>query len=87
MFKTEIKEIEKRKIIAMWDMKPLQIGRIVETGFEHNGEFVMRTASTDKFEIMSLSKPKENGCWTYSCEFEVELLPPGTQIILEITED
>jgi hypothetical protein len=42
-------------VISMGNMKPLQIGVIVSDPY--NGHIVMRTASTDRFELMDLTNP------------------------------
>jgi hypothetical protein len=69
MFKMKsAKEADRRNIVLMKDMKPLEIGRIVTSKITHcySGEIVMRTASKDKFEVMSLSHPAIDHCWTGS---------------------
>lgn len=67
--------LTKQTIVKMRDMRPLQIGRIVRsTVRSYIGEIVMRTASTDKFEVMSLSNLKEDVCWLGADGGDVELL-------------
>lgn len=76
---------QQKRIIPMEDMKPLQVGRIYDKDCtEYNGHFVMRTASTSKFEVMSLSHPGADTCWSGSPTLLVELLPPGEKITLEL---
>jgi len=70
--------------ICMGDMKPLQIGVIVDN--MSNGHVVMRTASKGRVEIMDLTQPGADGCWDGHCTLRVRLLWPGTKIVLEVTE-
>ena len=76
---------QQKRIIPMEDMKPLQVGRINDKDCtRYNGFIVMRTASFDKFEVMDLSNPGANDCWSGSSTLLVELLPPGEKITLEL---
>lgn len=84
MFKL-ITEKESKKTIPMPEMKPLQIGRI-KSGEECLEDIVMRTASLDKFEVMDLSCPGKDSCWESPNSIDVELLPVGSRITLEVTE-
>ena len=60
------------KRIPINKMKPYDIAYIPT----RNDEIIMRTASTTKFEVMSLSKQRPNRCWTeLSAGLEVTLLP------------
>jgi len=80
-------EKEAPQIVAMKDMNPLQGGRIVALqGSEFNGSYVCRTASTDKFEVMNLSRPGANRCWTAlsARDIKVRLLLPGEEITLKL---
>lgn len=65
-------------IVNMSKMKPLQIGRIVKSIVpDYIGEVVMRTASFQQFEVISLSDYGEDKCWTnpQACiEIIVELM-------------
>lgn len=77
-------ENEKR-IVEMKDMKPLQIGQIIDNN-GYKGEIVMRTASYGKFEVIRLTDSGEDHCWTFrECGIKVELFPPEKKIILEIS--
>ena len=80
-----IKVIDKSNVILMDDMKPLQIGTIVNGPSCYNGDIVMRTASTDKFEVMDLTVPGEDGCWTSFTDLEVKLLPIGQKVTIELS--
>lgn len=68
--------------IKMIDMQPLGVGRIAN-GY-YKGCIVMRTASSDNFEVMDLTESRVDGCWTCASTIEVELLPVGEKIVLEI---
>ena len=76
--------------IPMSEMKPLDIGVITSTTMEQNvpyiGKLVMRTASNLYPEVMLLSNPREDNCWTSPLvpDIRVRLLKPGTQITLEV---
>jgi len=61
--KIEIKEIKDPLIREMGDMRPWEIGQVVTEG-SYQGHYLMRTASTDQFEVMDLSDPSEDSCWT-----------------------
>lgn len=75
------------RIIKMSDMKPLQVGRVVSDG-RHKGKIVMRTQSSSTFEVLDFSG-EENSHWNSMSAnaFEVELLPPGEKITLEISNE
>lgn len=73
---------EDEKIVEMLDMKPLQIDTYDDGS---KVMYVMRTASTSKFEVMDLSDPGADLCWTnVSRGCEVRLLAPGEKIMLEL---
>ena len=69
----------KDRIINMADMKPLQVGVIVDTG-----QYVMRTAHCDKFEVMRLFEPGIDCCWNEYCRLKVRLLNKGEKITIEL---
>jgi len=48
-------------------LKPLQVAEVI--GGMCDGAIVMRTASWEKFEVMIISNPGPNRCWTnqYTC--------------------
>jgi len=73
--------------IPMHEMKPLEIGIITSAG-GYNNTCVMRTASTCKFEVMNLSDPGEDCCWTSTVDckpsLKVKLLPSGHKLQLII---
>lgn len=85
-----IKIIEKKTtdslIIPMSEMKPLQVGVIVD-GI-HKGFVVMRTASIFQVEIMDLSNPRKDSCFTSPIpNLQVKLLAPGEKIVVELSND
>jgi hypothetical protein len=83
-FKAIVSGNTKPKTILMSEMEPGQLGRILAGRHEHH--IVMRTLSTEDVEIMDLSDPTPDSCWT-GCipDRVVELLPPGTivQLLVE----
>lgn len=86
MFKTELQMPYDTKIIKMSDMKPGQMGKIIE-GSIHINSVIMRTFNTMLTEVMNLSSPGINSCWTNikdRPDIKVQLLPKGSKIILEV---
>lgn len=73
---------KKSRIVSMSSMKPLQIGQIVQG--EDVGHYVLRTASVDRFEVIDLSEPREDGCWMNNPTLRVRLLNPDEFIVLEL---
>ena len=89
MFTSEIRD-EKNTCFRMKDMKPLQVAKIVDGDYPYYSNLiVMRTASTSHFEVMVIwPNPKVNSCWTgENCNLLVQLLHPGTKIILTVKEE
>lgn len=53
-------------------MEPLEICIISDDRAPHrNGEVVMRSASEDTIEIISLTNPRSDGCWDSKCTLNV----------------
>ena len=79
-----IKDVEETEdVIAMGKMKPLEVAVIVDGDYE--GHYVMRTASLDKFEVFSLTNPKEDECWTSAnCGIEVRRLNKNESITIKL---
>jgi len=50
------------KTILLNELKPLQFA-IVCGGHIYDGHLVMRTASTEKFEVINLSLFRKDSCW------------------------
>lgn len=70
------------KVLEMGKMKPLEIGKVISNYSKDT--IVMRTADKDNVEIMNISDPKPDKIYDDDCDFMVELLPPGTELILKI---
>lgn len=70
----------------MSDMEPLEVCVIFDK--KHNSEsktIVMRTASTENFEVINLSLPGANKCWTSTIGLKVRELFPGETYTLELS--
>ena len=83
----KINEEKLHNIVCFGDMAPYDIGKVVTTDSSYFGKIVMRTASTMQFEVMDLSEPQTNGCWTHRAtqnDLLVELFPPGSKITIEV---
>jgi hypothetical protein len=79
---------EEPKLIQAREMQPMQIGMICdEMAGINEGHIVMRTQSRSKFELMNLSNPKTDRCWTNRPTFMVELLQDGQSITLSYIGD
>ena len=77
-------EVKQENIIRMCDMQPLQIGQIVNEGF-YNNHYVMRTASAHNVEVMDLTRPVKDGCWTSPIlSIQVRLLNPNESITIKL---
>jgi hypothetical protein len=76
------------KIIPMSQMQPLQVGVIVVDDPTYEGHYVMRTQSAHRFEVMNLSKPSPDFCWTNDgCTLKVRLLRKDEKVTLELWND
>ena len=77
-------EATEKNVVQMKDMKPLQVGVVVDRGM-YEGTVVMCTATSGKQEVMNLSDPGKDRCWTGGvCPFLVRLLPPGEKVVVEL---
>jgi len=75
-----IEEAEyKDKWFTADDMYPLQVC------VTEDGTVVMRTASSRKLEIMDLTSPCEDACWTDVACFQVRSLRPGETYTLKLS--
>lgn len=73
-------------IIRMRDMRPLQIAEVVDRNTDSFGHIVMRTASLVQFEVMSLTSPGEDECWSYSdVSLKVRLLNEDEYVDIRIS--
>ena len=69
--------------IPMRDMQPGDIGIVVDAE-DYSGHTVMRTLSAGHFEVMDLSQPGIDACWTDQNYLKVKLLPVGSKVMLEV---
>jgi len=70
----------------MGEMEPLQVGIIVGNNKEYSGDYVMRTAAKDKFEVISLTNAGPNCCWTSPiCPLPVRLLGENETLLVELS--
>ena len=72
------------KTKSMHEMQPLEVCVIVANG-SYVGHVVMRTASQTKFEVIDLTDPIPDSCWTYRAELLVRELYPGETYTLELS--
>jgi hypothetical protein len=68
-------------VVEMRNMKPMQIGKILPTE-PYAGDIVMRTQSTDTFEVMNLTNYADNTCWTHKPTIKVRLYTKPKTIIV-----
>ena len=87
MFKLKVSNNEEDTIIMMEELKPCELAVIVEDTNGYYGEIVMRTANDNNkhFEVISLSKPGKNCCWTVPTHILVKRLKKGTEVTLVVT--
>ena len=68
----------------MSEMEPLEVCVIVD-GSRYNGEIVMRSASTDNFEVFSLSRAGDDHCWENEAPEHYTVVPyEGDSITLKL---
>lgn len=84
MFKIKVDVSKEDGVIQMKDLEPCEISKIVEYTNGYYGEIVMRTADTKGFEVMSLSKPGKNRCWTCPVHILVKRLKEGAEVTLVV---
>lgn len=73
-----------KNIINMIDMKPLQIGRLINPGMSDDNHIVMRTALLRQLEVINLTNPGQDKCWTGHNTLKVKLLEPEEIITLQL---
>lgn len=84
MSTTTVKIEQEGKVISMSEMKPCEVAKIVDE--RHHGNIVMRTQSSEVFEVMNLTNFKKDRCWSSpSCPLKVQLL--NAEITVKILED
>lgn len=85
MFNTKLNNEIELNTIPMNEMKPCQIGIIISSyDNKYNSTLVMRTASTNNFEIMDLTHPGTDSCWSKGVSLRVQLLQKGDSITLTV---
>ena len=84
MFKLTHKKKRMPSTISMGDMLPLQIGEI--TRGDNRRVIVMRTASSENFEVIDLTDAGEDNCWTSpNSVIPVRLFTAGESVTLTQT--
>jgi len=85
MFKLIKSQSEISEGKSLGEMEPCEIGRVINGCYK--GCIVMRTASIDKFEVMNLSHPGVDSCWTNTrlgVGIRVIPLEKGEKLTLEV---
>lgn len=72
-----------QKTKPMYEMQPLEVCVVVEGLYKDH--VVMRTADSDHFEVMDLTNPRPNSCWTSNVPITVRELYPGETYTLELS--
>ena len=81
--KQEPQPVAKTK--PMYEMQPLEVC-VISTGRFYDGHVVMRTASITHFEVMNLTDPRPDYCWTGRlANLAVRELYPGETYTLELS--
>ena len=81
--KQDLQPVAKTK--PMYEMQPLEVCVIVANG-SYVGHVVMRTASITHFEVMDLTDPRPDSCWTGRlANLAVRELYPGETYTLELS--
>lgn len=79
--------MDNENIIPMFKMKPLQVGVIVGND-DCTGEYVMRTCSVEKFEVILLTDSGFTRCWTNDkCDLDIRLLGKDEKLALELSNN
>ncbi len=83
MTKSKIVRNLSEKIILLNKMQPCDVGFITNKTSSYYGDLVMRTASTIHFEVMNLTRLKEDCCWTSNNNnIQIQLLNQNEEINL-----
>ena len=80
--KQDTQPIAKTK--PMYQMQPLEVC-VVVANCSYLDHVVMRTADSDHFEVMDLTNPRPNSCWTSNVPITVRELYPGETYTLELS--
>ena len=76
------KPIAKTK--PMYEMQPLEVC-VVVTNSSYVDHVVMRTADADHFEVIDLTHPRPDSCWTGRLDLLVRELYPGETYTIELS--
>ena len=80
--KQATKPIAKTK--PMYQMQLLEVC-VISTDCSYGDHVVMRTASSSHFEVMCLTDPRPDSCWTGRPNLLVRELYPGETYTLELS--
>lgn len=83
MLRIKQDELQAGNIIEMKYMEPLEVGIVVDD-IMYGGDYVMRTASYDKFEVMNISNARRCKCWCNYPTLKVRLLGEGEKLTIEL---
>lgn len=72
------------KTKSMHEMQPLEVCVVVST-YDYVDHVVMRTADSDHFEVIDLTHPRLDVCWTRNVPITVRELYPGETYTLELS--
>lgn len=78
----------KNRVVTMSEMKVGEIGVIKTSPYE--GTVVTKNPSYHQVNVVMALPPSQGNCWSWKdtdCsapDIEIEILPPGTKIIIEI---
>lgn len=75
-------DVYDKNVVPMNQMEPLSVGVLIASG-----EYVMRTASSSHFEVINLTEPGHNKCWTDNPTRDVRLLADGEVLVIGLTND
>jgi len=69
---------------TMGEMEPLEVAMVSNPTSSEFGHIVMRTANADVLEVLDLSSPGKDACWTEAeSDTQIKSLKPGESVIVE----
>jgi len=80
----ERKSVSRDVVKEMSFMQPLEVCVVVDNQCSVKGELVMRTSSKSTFEVMSISNPFEDNCWSGTPAILVRDLEMGEEYTLRL---
>lgn len=83
LIEPEVKPATADTIIDMGDMKPLQVCVLERHG---DKTVLMRTASIGKFEVINITRPGNDTCWTDKNNLRVRELRENEEYTLKLTK-